>query len=119
MSPNQHDYAPDRGDIIWTTLNPASSHEQAGRRPSLVLSPLAYNEKVGLAVCCPITSRAKGYHFEVELPPDLTVKGVVLADQVRSLSWRGRRAEFAETAPIDIVDDVLAKLDTLLRPSKS
>ena len=117
MPPNDQEYTPDRGDIIWITLNPTTGHEQAGRRPSLVLSPLAYNRKVGLAVCCPITSRSKGYHFEVELPPELTVRGVVLADQVRSLSWRGRKAEFADTAPREVIDDVLAKLDTLLRPS--
>ncbi len=86
-------YAPKRGDVVWITLQPQAGHEQAGRRPALVVSPLSYNRKVGLALLCPITGRAKGYPFEVGIPEGLPVRGVVLADQVKSLDWRARRAE--------------------------
>lgn len=89
-------YVPRRGDIVWLSFTPQAGHEQAGRRPALVLSPSAYNGKVGLALFCPITSRAKGYPFEVAIPNGLAVTGVVLADQVKSLDWRARQAEFAD-----------------------
>src|SRR5947199_8244601 len=85
-------YIPERGDAVWITLDPQAGHEQAGRRPALVLSPAAYNGKVGLALLCPITSQVKGYPFEVGLPAGLKVGGVALADQVKSLDWRARKA---------------------------
>ena len=87
-------YAPERGDFVWIRLTPQAGHEQAGRRPALVLSPQAYNDKVGLALFCPVTNQVKGYPFEVQIPADLSVSGVILADQVRSLDWRARQAEF-------------------------
>ena len=105
---------PNRGDLIWFSLNPQAGHEQAGRRPALVLSPVEYNGKVGLALMCPVTSRAKGYPFEVALPTDLDVTGVILADQIKSLDWRARRAEIACRAPKSVTDEVLGKLNTLL-----
>lgn len=105
---------PDRGDIVWITLNPQAGHEQAVRRPALVLSPLAYNDKVGLAILCPITSQAKGYPFEVALPDDLPVRGVILSDQVKSLDWRVRQADRVCTVPSEVVKSVLQKLGTLL-----
>jgi mRNA interferase MazF len=108
-------YIPDRGDVVWLTFNPQAGHEQAGRRPALVLSPIRYNRTVGLALFCPITSQIKGYPFEVALPPDLPVSGVILADQVRSLDWSARNADFIVHIPAKIVSDVLAKLDTLLK----
>ena len=80
--------APERGALIWLTFKPQSGREQAGRRPALVVSPSAYNSKVGLALVCPITSKVKGYPFEVPLPDGGPVQGVVLADQLRSLDWR-------------------------------
>src|SRR4029077_6896441 len=86
---------PERGDIVWITLNPQAGHEQAGRRPAVVLSPIAYNRKVGLAVFCPITNQIKGYPFEVLIPAGLPVTGAVLADQVKSLDWGVRKAELA------------------------
>src|SRR5438093_12343161 len=86
------EYIPDRGDAVWITLDPQAGHEQAGRRPALVLSPAAYNGKVGLALLCPITSQVKGYPFEVGMPDGLKVAGVALADQVNSLDWRARKA---------------------------
>ena len=99
--------APDRGDLIWVSLNPQAGHEQAGRRPALVLSPVEYNSRVGLALMCPVTSRAKGYPFEVALPSDL-------ADQIKSLDWGARRAEIACKAPKSVTNEVLGKLNTLL-----
>ena len=108
------EYVPDRGDIVWITLNPQTGHEQAGRRPALVLSPAAYNGKVGLAIMCPLTSQAKGYPFEVQVPEGLGVSGVILCDQVRSLDWRERRAELIGSLPQMKVDEVLRKLGTLL-----
>ena len=106
--------APSRGDLIWVSLNPQAGHEQAGRRPALVLSPIEYNRRVGLALMCPVTSRAKGYPFEVALPSDLDFSGVILADQIKSLDWRARRAEIACRVPKLVTDEVLGKLATLL-----
>lgn len=108
-------YIPERGDAIWLEFNPQAGHEQAGRRPALVLSPKSYNKKVGLLICCPITNRVKGYPFEVKLPDELNVSGVVLSDQVKSLDWKVRQADFIAKLPDDVVKDVLAKLNTLLR----
>lgn len=107
-------YVPERGDVVWVSLDPQAGHEQAGRRPALVVSPRAYNGKAGLALLCPITSQVKGYPFEVALPAGLEVGGVVLADQVKSLDWRARRAERAGRLPAGAVTEVLEKLKTLL-----
>lgn len=105
---------PDRGDVVWLTFNPQAGHEQAGRRPAVVLSPAAYNARVGLALFCPITTRVKGYPFEVALPEGFPVGGVILADQVRSLDWRARRAEVVARLADEVVEEVLQKLETLL-----
>jgi mRNA interferase MazF len=107
-------YIPNRGDIVWITFTPQAGHEQAGRRPALVLSPASYNAKVGLAICCPITSQIKNYPFEVLLPDDLKISGAILSDQVKSLDWKTRQAEFICKLPEAIVDEVLQKLGTLI-----
>ena len=107
-------YVPDRGDFVWITLNPQAGHEQAGRRPALVISPAAYNGKVGLALLCPFTNQVRGYPFEVRIPQALAVTGVVLADQVKSLEWRARNVELIGTLPEATVAEVLRKLGTLL-----
>lgn len=107
-------YVPERGDVVWITLNPKAGHEHAGRRPAVVLSPRVYNGKVGLAILCPITSRVKGYPFEVEVPEGLPVRGVVLSDQVKSLDWRARDAELMCALPLEAIEEVLQKLGTLL-----
>jgi mRNA interferase MazF len=107
-------YIPDRGDIVWISLNPQAGHEQAGRRPALVISPAAYNQKVGLAILCPITSQIKGYPFEVLIPNGLKVNGAVLADQVKSLDWQARQAELIGELPKTAVVEVLDKLATLI-----
>ena len=109
-------YVPERGDIVWISLNPQAGHEQAGRRPAVVVSPKSYNGKVGLGLLCPITSQVKGYPFEVSVPQGLPVGGVVLADQVKSLDWRARKAEFAGRLPADARDEVVGKLGALLEP---
>ncbi|WP_129676366.1 endoribonuclease MazF [Candidatus Chloroploca sp. Khr17] len=107
-------YVPDRGNIVWLTFNPQAGSEHAGRRPAIVLSPSSYNGKVGLAIFCPITSQIKGYPFEVALPKDLPVIGVVLSDQVKSLDWRSRNAQFACQSPQSVITEVLQKLSTLV-----
>jgi mRNA interferase MazF len=107
-------FIPTRGHIIWMDFDPQSGHEQAGRRPALVVSPSAYNEKIGLALLCPITNQAKGYPFEVALPKGIGVSGVILADQIKSLDWKSRNAEFNCSAPQEVVNLVLDKLATLL-----
>jgi mRNA interferase MazF len=107
-------YVPSRGDAVWITFNPQAGHEQAGRRPALVVSPASYNGKVGLAVLCPITSQIKGYPFEVNIPSGLKVGGVVLSDQVKSLDWRIRRAEFICKLPQGTLTEVIDKLGALL-----
>jgi len=112
-------YVPARGDLVWLEFDPQSGHEQAGRRPALVLSPREYNRSVGLALCCPVTSQVKGYPFEVQLPPGLKLKGAVLADQVKSLDWRGRRASAIVPSPAAVLDETVAKLLALIDASAS
>ena len=107
-------YVPRRGDVVRLTFNPQAGHEQAGRRPAVVLSPLTYNAKVGLALLCPITSQVKGYPFEVSLPTNLPVNGVILADQVKSLDWRARDAEFICNLPAAVTREILQKIGLLL-----
>lgn len=108
------DGAPERGDVVWITLDPQAGHEQAGRRPAVILSPQAYNHRVGLAVSCPVTSQVKGYPFEVMIPSGLPVRGAILSDQVKSLDWRVRRAETICALPETTIQEVLDKLLTLL-----
>ncbi len=107
-------YVPKCGDAVWITLNQQSGHEQAGRRPAVVLSPASYNGKTGLAILCPITSQIKGYPFEVLIPTGLPIAGAILSDQVKSLDWRARNAELICTLPDETVSEVLHKLGTLL-----
>jgi mRNA interferase MazF len=107
-------YIPNRGDIVWITFNPQAGHEQAGRRPALILSPAAYNGKVGLAILCPLTSQIKNYPFEVLIPAGLKIGGAILSDQVKSLDWKVRQAEFVCKLPASTLDEVLQKLGTLI-----
>ncbi len=99
---------------MWINFDPQAGHEQAGKRPALVLSPAAYNGKTGMALMCPITNQAKGYPFEVAIPTGLKVGGVILSDQVKNLDWRIRNARFACKLPSATVDEALQKLLTLL-----
>jgi mRNA interferase MazF len=111
---NQNKYVPERGDIVWLNFNPQAGHEQAGLRPAVVVSPSVYNGKVGLAIFCPITNQAKGYPFEVVLSYNLKTSGVVLSDQIKCLDWKIRKAQFIEKLPDDIIQDILAKINTLV-----
>jgi mRNA interferase MazF len=108
------EYVPERGDVVWLTFNPQAGHEQAGRRPAVVLSPATYNGKVGLGLFCPVTSQVKGYPFEVAVPPRLKITGAILADQVRSLDWRARHAELIGRLPAAVVAEVVKKAAALL-----
>lgn len=110
-------YCPKRGDVVWLTFTPQAGHEQAGHRPALILSPEPYNKKVGLALACPITTQVKGYPFEVTIPEGLEVRGVVLADQVKSLDWKARRARLCCTLPAATLAEVLRKLAPLIAES--
>ena len=107
-------YIPQRGDIVWITLNPQSGHEQSGRRPAVVLSPGNYNSKTRLAIFCPVTNQVKGYPFEVLLPEGLPVAGAVLSDQVKSLDWHARNAELICKLPVMAISEVLEKLTAIL-----
>lgn len=107
------DHIPNEGDIVWLEFDPRSGHEQKGRRPALVLSPASYNEKAGLMLCCPITSQAKGYPFEVEVQT-AQVSGVVLSDQVRSLDWKARKASHAGVVDMEVLTVVRERLRVLV-----
>ena len=107
-------YVPERGELVWLDFDPQAGREQAGRRPALVVSPKSYNARSGLALFCPVTSRVKGYPFEVGLPDGSAVSGVILADQVRSLDYRQRRVEHAGQAPAGVLTEVRAKLRVLI-----
>lgn len=107
-------FIPARGDLVWLQFNPQAGHERAGGRPALVISPRSYNKKVGLALFCPITSQVKGYPFEVELPGGSKVGGVVLSDQIKSLDWRLRKAKRLGAVSESILEEVTAKVLTLI-----
>jgi mRNA interferase MazF len=107
------DYVPDTGDVVWLQFNPQAGHEQAGHRPALVLSPARYNAMRGMMIGCPMSSRIKGYVFEVVV--SRTPPSVVLADQLKSLDWRARGASFKEAVPFEVLADVQAKIKALLR----
>ena len=106
-------YIPARGDLVWLNFTPQSGHEQAGKRPAIVISPKEYNEKTGLAICCPITSKEKGYPFEVKIK-SRKVAGVVLSDQIKNLDWHSRNVEFIAKATELEIEEVLSKIRVLL-----
>jgi mRNA interferase MazF len=107
-------YVPERGDVVWLNFNPQAGHEQAGKRPAFVLSPATYNRRVGLALFCPVTNKIKGYPFEVNVPVGLAVTGTILSDQIKSLDWQTRNADFICKMPDEVTEQVLAKAATLL-----
>ncbi|MCA3238665.1 MAG: endoribonuclease MazF [Curvibacter sp.] len=106
-------YTPDCGDVVWLAFDPQAGHEQAGHRPALVISPASYNQKTGLMVCCPMSTRIKGYPFEVLVDLD-GVQGAVLADQVKSLDWRVRSAKRKGAVGDAVMAEVRAKIKALL-----
>jgi mRNA interferase MazF len=107
-------YIPEKGDLIWLNFTPQSGHEQAGQRPAIVLSPSKYNSKTGLLIVCPITSKFKGYPFEVQINGE-KINGVVLSDQVKNLDWKTRNAIFIEKASNNSLIIVQEKLLLLLQ----
>jgi len=107
-------YAPDEGEIVWLNFTPQSGHEQAGRRPAVVLSPKAYNQRSGLLLCVPITNQIKGYPFEVPLSGD-GASGAALADQVKSLDWKSRQAQRKGQATSAELAEIKAKVKALLK----
>ena len=107
-------FVPDAGDFVWLTFDPQAGHEQAGRRPALVLSPKIYNVRSGLALACPVTSQIKGYPFEVAVPAGRGATGVILADQLKSIDWKARRAERLGRCTDTVLEEVRAKLAPLL-----
>lgn len=107
-------YIPQRGDLVWIDLDPQLGHEQAGRRPALVISPTEFNKIIRMAIFCAITTKAKGGGLEIPLPPGLQTSGVVMVHQIRCMAYRERGAEFIEYAPTNLLDEVLAKLSALV-----
>jgi len=106
-------YIPEYGDIIWLDFDPQKGREMQKRRPALILSPTSYNQKTHLALCVPITSKIKGYPFEVIIDNE-KIKGAILSDQLRSLDWYSRNASFITTLSMQQIQDVLAKIRCLL-----
>lgn len=106
------DYIPQAGDIVWLEFDPQSGHEQAGHRPALVISPATYNGRTGLMLCCPLTSHIKGYPFEVAISRPR--RNVALADQIKSLDWRARRAVKKGTATAEELDAVRIRAKVLI-----
>ena len=100
---------------MWLQFTPQVGHEQSRRRPALIVSPVEYNRKVGLCLCCPVTGRVKGYPFEVELPPEVGVAGAVLCDQVKSLDWKARKASLIAALPSPLIREVQTRIMALIR----
>jgi mRNA interferase MazF len=109
------DDCPDVGDLVWIDLEPTLGHEQSGHRPAIVLTPQEYNLRSGLCIVCPITSRARGYPFEVAIPHGQAISGNILVDQVRSVSWEKRYVKRAGVAPVELLDEVRERLAALLQ----
>ncbi len=107
-------FVPDTGDFVWLTFSPQAGHEQAGRRPALVLSPRLYNAKSGRAHEDPITNQAKGYPFEVAVPAGYGASGVILADHIKSVDWKVRQAQLLGQCPTDVIEEIRARLAPLL-----
>ena len=107
-------YVPESGDVVWLQFSPQAGHEQAGHGPALVISPASYNSRVGLAICCPLTTALKGYPFEVQVEVD-GVPAAILSDQVKSLDWRARQARLKSTVSPEVMAHVRAKLKALLQ----
>lgn len=113
-SGSQKVYVPERGDIVIINFSPHQGREQGFERPAIILSPSQYNKMTSLSLMCPITSKSKGYRFEVQLLDGMRTVGVILSDHIKSFDWKARQVQFVEKAPIELVEEVLAKVETLL-----
>jgi mRNA interferase MazF len=107
-------YTPKRGDFVYVNFDPQAGHEQAGRRPAIVLSPIEFNQSTGFAVVCPITNQVKGYPFEIPVPSESGLTGVVLTDQMRTFDWNARNFQFKGEATLDFVQECLDYVHTYL-----
>ena len=107
-------YIPNRGDIVWLDFDPRTGREQAGHRPAIVISSKEFNALSSLVFVCPITSKVKGFSFEVTLTEEMKTKGVVLIHHLRSVDWKIRKIKFIEQAPISVIEEVCAKLKPLI-----
>lgn len=108
-------YIPQRGDIVWTDFDPAAGHEPKGKRAALIISPEIFNKCFGLALAAPITSRVRGHAFEAVLnQPDIKIKGVVLCQQVKMIDFKVRGVQFADTAPREVLSEVLGKISAII-----
>ena len=107
-------YIPDAGDLVWLNFSPRAGHEQAGRRPAIVLTPRSYNQKAGLAVMCPLTREAKGYPFEVPIPKPGRMEGVILTDHIKSVDWQSRQAQKIGRVPAETLQQVRATIAALI-----
>ncbi len=106
-------YVPEKGDLVWLNFTPQSGHEQSGRRPAVVISPSEYNGKTGLGIFCPLSSKEKGYPFEVQIKND-RISGVVLSDHLKSLDWESRKAELISKVTENELDEILEKIKVLI-----
>lgn len=107
-------YIPERGDILWISFTPKAGKDQAGHQPAIVLSHKEYNKRIGLAILCPVTTKVKGYPFEIKIDFK-EIKGVILADHVKNLDWKERKATLIEKAPDNIVDEVITLINTIIK----
>ncbi len=107
-------YIPDRDHLVWIDFDPSVGREQRGRRPAIVLSPKSYNKASDLAILIPITSRRKGYPFELLLPEGLAIEGVALCDQIKSMDWKNRNVQFIQEVPIGTMNQIRAKVESLV-----
>ena len=110
----RREYVPERGDVVWMTFIPQAGHEQSGRRPAVVISSSIYNGRTGMALCCPVTGQVKGYPFEVLVPPELKIKGAILADHIRNIDWRARRTKYICQLHESVMDEITGKLIALI-----
>lgn len=107
-------YIPNRGDIVWLDFDPRTEREQAGHRPAIVISPREFNALSSLVFVCPITSKVKGFSFEVPLTEETKTKGVVLIHHLRSVDWKTRKIKFIEQVPVAVIKEICAKLKPLI-----
>ena len=107
-------YVPNQGDIVWLDFNPRKGREQAGHRPAIVISPKPFNSLSSLVFVCPVTSKIKGFNFEISLPEEMQTKGVILIHHLRSVDWKIRGIKFIESAPVSVLEEISAKLKPLI-----
>ncbi len=104
-------YIPAKGHFVILSFDPQSGHEQKGRRPALVISNRLFNKHTGLAIVCPITNTNRRIPFHIRIPPESSLTGYIMAEQVKSVDFVSRRIKFVEKAPHETVIETLGILD--------